>query len=154
MTLSKHRLEQIFRAKDVGSKGFLTIREFKLAVIVVFGYKPSSGEARRLVDPASGLDGISLDAFLTHCLRTQEKEDSSLEARRVFNALDVSARGFLTAEDVRAACRRVAPGIQSARIESIFSEIDRSGHGRIALGDFVDAYHMAKDLDDMTTIKT
>ena len=147
MTLSKSRLEQIFRDKDSGSKGYLTAREFKLAIIVAFGYKPSSRETRRLIDPDSGLEGVSLETFSTHCLQLQKREDPSLEARRVFNALDSASRGFVTAEDVQAACRRVAPGISRERIEAIVKAVDRSGHGRIALGDFVDLYLMANDLD-------
>ena len=146
MTLSKSRLEKVFFDKDADAKGYLTTREFKLAIIVVFGYKPSSREARRLIDPNSGLEGISLEAFISHCLELQRREDSSLEARRVFNSLDSAARGFLTVEDVRAVCRRVAPRIDAERIEAIVSAVDRNGHARIALGDFVDFYHMAKDL--------
>ena len=147
MKLSETRLDKIFRDYDFESKGFLTTRELKLAFIAVFGYKPSSAEARRLVDAESGLDGVSRDDFVAHCLRRQNKEDASLEVRRVFNALDSRARGFLTAEDIEAACRRVAPGIGADRIKSVIAEVDRSGNGRIALGDFIDCYHMAGDMD-------
>ena len=154
MTLSKSRLEQIFRQKDVDSKGHLTSREFKLAIIVVFGYKPSSREVRRLIDPKSGMQGISLDTFVSHCLRLREREDPSLEARRVFISLDSAARGFLTVEDVAAGCRRVAPGIGADRIEATVAAVDRSGHGRIALGDFVNLYYLAKDLEEEAMVST
>ena len=159
MQLSESRLRQIFQEYDSNGKGYLTKRELKLAFIVVFGYKPSSTEARRIIQSASSIsnapekedadsviEGIALADFVGLCSHRQQKEDSSLESRRVFNALDASARGFLTVDDVKSARRRVAAGLGDRLIENVVDEVDRSGHGRIALGDFFDLYNMAQDL--------
>ena len=171
MKLSSSRLRQIFHEYDSNGKGYLTRRELKLAIIAVFGYKPSSAETRRIIadsgtdkgaDRSAGnaassststesVTGVNLESFLSHCLRRQIKEDSSVEIRHVFNALDSQARGFLTIDDVEAACRRVAPGIGVEAIKSVVAEVDRSGHGRIALGDFFDLYHMAQEMNDEET---
>ena len=154
MQLSEFQLRQIFHDYDSDRDGFLTRRQLKLAVIAVFGYKPSSTETRRLVDSSVfdedvGVEkeAVSLAGFLSFCQRRQAREDSSLETRRVFNALDQEARGFLTAEDVVSACQRVAPGLTEERIKAVVAEVDVSGHGRIALGDFFHLYHMAQEME-------
>ncbi|KAL4656297.1 EF-hand calcium-binding domain-containing protein 11 [Arapaima gigas] len=131
-------LAMIFQRCDEGKKGYLTREDLKVAVVQLFGYKPSKVETNMLMDPAlkADLPGVPLDLFVSLMGRKLSVLDPYEKTRQIFNVFDVRCRGFLTLEDFRRAFSRVAPRLADRTILEAFREVDQDSDGHVSFRDF------------------
>ena len=134
-----------FNVADTSGKGFLTRKDYKIAVVALLGYKPSKYETDRLlnehgkdhrVTDGSTIKGISLETFKSLMLPKLHQRDNDEMIRQIFLALDVQCRGFLTLEEVTQAFREVIPTMPQDQVKEFFKEIDMDEDGRISYKDF------------------
>ncbi|KAK0156322.1 Transient receptor potential cation channel subfamily M member 5 [Merluccius polli] len=132
----------VFELCDEDKDGLLSREDLKVAVVMLFGYKPSKLETDRLLgDQRSShaqQGALSLHAFQTLMLEklSAEEEDSYVRARLMFGAFDVRRRGFLKAEDFEAAFRQVAPRLPGRIAAEAFRHADRDSDGHLSFMDF------------------
>ncbi|MFT7801822.1 EF-hand calcium-binding domain-containing protein 11 [Arapaima gigas] len=87
-------LAMIFQRCDEGKKGYLTREDLKVAVVQLFGYKPSKVETNMLMDPAlkADLPGVPLDLFVSLMGRKLSVLDPYEKTRQIFNVFDVRCK--------------------------------------------------------------
>ncbi|XP_061285669.1 EF-hand calcium-binding domain-containing protein 11 isoform X6 [Bos javanicus] len=113
---------EVFKACDEDNKGYLSREDFKVAVVMLFGYKPSKIEADSVmssVDPNTS--GIRLKEFLDIVRKKKEAQLYRNEVRHIFTAFDRHYRGYLTLEDFKKAFKQVAPKLSERIILEVFS---------------------------------
>nr|XP_012629424.1 EF-hand calcium-binding domain-containing protein 11 isoform X2 [Microcebus murinus] len=119
---SEHRKwVEVFKACDEDNKGYLSREDFKVAVVMLFGYKPSKIEVDSLMSSINpSTSGILLESFLNIVRKKKEAQLYRNEIRHIFTAFDVHYRGFLTLEDFKKAFRQVAPKLPERTILEVF----------------------------------
>uniref|UniRef100_A0A3Q1LG75 EF-hand calcium binding domain 11 n=1 Tax=Bos taurus TaxID=9913 RepID=A0A3Q1LG75_BOVIN len=125
---------EVFKACDEDNKGYLSREDFKVAVVMLFGYKPSKIEADSVmssVDPNTS--GIRLKEFLDIVRKKKEAQLYRNEVRHIFTAFDRHYRGYLTLEDFKKAFKQVAPKLSERIILEVFRENEGDG---ICLADY------------------
>ncbi|XP_062901080.1 EF-hand calcium-binding domain-containing protein 11 isoform X2 [Mobula hypostoma] len=134
----KSRCAAVFRECDSGQKGFLTREDLKVAVVMMFGYKPSKVETDILLASVreKQLPGLSLDQFTNLMCRKLAALDGYEEARQIFSAFDVHCRNFLTVEDFKRAFAKVTPHLPDQTVLEAFREVDRDSDGHVSFRDF------------------
>lgn len=134
----KTALVNAFYECDAKHKGFLTREDFKVAVVSLFGYKPSKYEVDEFYGSSGeeGSSGMVLERFLDLMSAKVAVQDEEEEIRQSFLAFDAQCRGFLTLEDLRKAVSLSAPHLPGHVVESAFREVDRDGDGRVSYKDF------------------
>ncbi|XP_076407331.1 EF-hand calcium-binding domain-containing protein 11 isoform X2 [Peromyscus maniculatus bairdii] len=131
------RLRQVFKACDEDNKGYLSREDFKVAIVMLFGYKPSKIEADSVMSAVNpNTSGISLEGFLNVVKRKKEAQLYRSEIRHIFTAFDMHYRGFLTLEDFNRAFSRVAPKLPARTVLEVFREADRDSDGHVSFRDF------------------
>ncbi|XP_048341305.1 EF-hand calcium-binding domain-containing protein 11 [Sphaerodactylus townsendi] len=142
----RKRWVKAFEACDEGNKGYLSREDYKVAVVMLFGYKPSKMEADSVMASVQQNQlGVSLDAFLS-LMRT--KKTSQLyhsEARHLFTAFDMQCKGFLSLDDFKKAFRIVAPKLPERTIVETFREVDQDSDGLISFKEFESAMNYGQD---------
>nr|XP_030739473.1 EF-hand calcium-binding domain-containing protein 11 isoform X10 [Globicephala melas] len=112
---------EVFKACDEENKGYLSREDFKIAVVMLFGYKPSKIEADSVmssVDPNTS--GILLKEFLDIVRKKKEAQLYRNEIRHIFTAFDRHYHGYLTLEDFKKAFKQVAPKLSERIILEVF----------------------------------
>ncbi|XP_032965606.1 EF-hand calcium-binding domain-containing protein 11 isoform X1 [Rhinolophus ferrumequinum] len=138
---------EVFRACDEDNKGYLSREDFKVAVVMLFGYKPSKIEADSVmssVNPNTSeednfspqLLGILLEEFLNVIRKKREAQLYRNETRHIFTAFDRHYRGYLTLEDFQKAFKQVAPKLPERIILEVFREVDQDSDGHVSFKDF------------------
>ncbi|XP_051885703.1 EF-hand calcium-binding domain-containing protein 11 isoform X2 [Pristis pectinata] len=119
----------VFRECDSGQKGYLSREDLKVAVVTMFGYKPSKMETDMLLASVleNHLPGLPLDQFTNIMCRKLAAMDRYEEARQIFSAFDVHCRSFLTVEDFKRAFAKVAPHLPDQTVLEAFSVLGTSG---------------------------
>ncbi|KAM5274677.1 EF-hand calcium-binding domain-containing protein 11 [Ctenodactylus gundi] len=135
---SEHRKwVKVFKACDEDNKGYLSREDFKVAVVMLFGYKPSKIEADSVMSSINpNTSGILLGDFLNIVRKKKEAQLYQNEIRHIFTAFDAHYRGFLTLEDFKKAFRRVAPKLRERTVLEVFREVDRDSDGHVSFRDF------------------
>ena len=141
--------EDAFAAADDGQKGYLTAEDYKVAILSLFGYKPSRYEVlgvwRDNCDASGGSHGgltkdqfvcLTKDQFVSLVAQRIQRQDKDGMARQVFLAFDVCCKGFLTERDCLRAFQSVAPHLATDRIPDLFREVDWNRDGRVSYKDF------------------
>nr|XP_020014515.1 EF-hand calcium-binding domain-containing protein 11 [Castor canadensis] len=112
---------EVFKTCDDGNKGYLSREDFKVAVVMLFGYKPSKIEADSVMSSINpNTSGILLEEFLNIVRKKKEAQVYRNEIRHIFTAFDVHYRGFLTLEDFKKAFKRVAPKLPERTVLEAF----------------------------------
>ncbi|XP_051682119.2 EF-hand calcium-binding domain-containing protein 11 isoform X4 [Oryctolagus cuniculus] len=112
----------VFKACDEDHKGYLSREDFKVAVVMLFGYKPSKIEADSVMSSISpGTSGVLLEEFVKIIRKKKEAQLYQNERRHIFTAFDIRYRGFLTLEDFQKAFRQVAPRLPERTVLEVFS---------------------------------
>ncbi|XP_067894355.1 EF-hand calcium-binding domain-containing protein 11 isoform X2 [Heterodontus francisci] len=134
----KSRFATVFRECDLGRKGYLSREDLKVAVVTMFGYKPSKMETDLMMAAVleNHLPGLSLDQFTSLMSRKMAAQDRYDEIRQIFSAFDVHCRGFLTLEDFKRAFAVVAPHLPEQTVLEAFREADRDLDGHVSFKDF------------------
>ncbi|XP_063500125.1 EF-hand calcium-binding domain-containing protein 11 isoform X8 [Symphalangus syndactylus] len=120
---SEHRKwVEVFKACDEDHKGYLSREDFKIAVVMLFGYKPSKVEVDSVMSSINpNTSGILLEGFLNIVRKKKEAQRYRNEVRHIFTAFDTYYRGFLTLEDFKKAFRQVAPKLPERTVLEVFS---------------------------------
>lgn len=128
---------KVFKACDEDNKGYLSREDFKVAIVMLFGYKPSKIEADAVMSSVNpNTSGVSLEGFLSAVKRKKEARLYRNEIRQIFTAFDVHYRGFLTLEDFKRAFSRVAPKLPARTVLEVFREADQDSDGHVSFRDF------------------
>ena len=137
-TRARRDAEEAFEAADEGGKGYLTREDYKVAILSIFGYKPSKYEVGSVWrDMCTSSEGnLSREKFVSLAVARIRALDKECMARQVFVAFDVTCRGFLQREDWLRALRSVAPRLATGQIPDHFREVDWNGDGRVSYRDF------------------
>ncbi|XP_022361253.1 EF-hand calcium-binding domain-containing protein 11 isoform X2 [Enhydra lutris kenyoni] len=128
---------KVFKACDEDNKGFLSREDFKVAVLMLFGYKPSKIEAdfaMSSVNPHAS--GILLEEFLSIVRKKKEVRLHWNEIRHIFTAFDRHYHGYLTLEDFKEAFKQVAPKLSERTVLDAFREVDQDSDGLVSFRDF------------------
>ncbi|XP_042799989.1 EF-hand calcium-binding domain-containing protein 11 isoform X2 [Panthera tigris] len=113
---------KVFKACDEDNKGYLSREDFKVAVVMLFGYKPTKIEADSVMSSVNpNTSGLSLEEFLSIVRKKKEVQLHRNEIRHIFTAFDRHYRGYLTLEDFKKAFRQVAPKLSERTILEVFS---------------------------------
>ncbi|XP_066550711.1 EF-hand calcium-binding domain-containing protein 11 isoform X1 [Amia ocellicauda] len=134
----ERKLTLVFQQCDEGGKGYLRREDLKIAIVMLFGYKPSKSETNLLMDPVlqTHFPGVPLDHFIRLMGRKLSAQDPYEKARQIFMAFDVHCRGFLTVEDFKKAFACVAPHLPERTVQEVFREVDRDSDGHVSFLDF------------------
>ena len=134
--LRRHCIEA-FQFADQDCKGYLSQEDYKVAVIALLGYKPSSREVdslwKRDVGACPGLSEVRFTELMLPRLGSRERAQF---IRDVFLAFDRRCQGFLSVSDCRCAFMTAAPHIKEEQVETFFREVDGDMDGRISFRDF------------------
>ena len=130
--------EEAFQAADEEGKGSLTREDYKVAMLSLFGYKPSKYEVDSVWrDKCGSLEGnLFKERFVSLAVERIKKLDKQSLARQVFLAFDVPCRGFLQKEEWLRALQSVAPRLATGQVPNLFAEVDWNGDGRVSYRDF------------------
>ncbi|XP_032200585.1 EF-hand calcium-binding domain-containing protein 11 isoform X2 [Mustela erminea] len=121
---------EVFKACDEDNKGYLSREDFKVAVIMLFGYKPSKIEADFAMSSVNpNASGISLEEFLSIVRKKKEVRLHWNEIRHIFTAFDRHYRGYLTLEDFKTAFKQVAPKLSERTVLDVFSVLFTTSNG-------------------------
>lgn len=130
-------MKQVFKACDEDNKGYLSREDFKVAVVMLFGYKPSKIEADSVMSSVNpNTSGILLEEFLNVIRKKREAQLYRNEIRHIFKAFDRHYRGYLTLEDFQKAFKQVAPKLPERIILEVFREVDQDSDGHVSFKDF------------------
>ncbi|XP_006754787.1 PREDICTED: EF-hand calcium-binding domain-containing protein 11 [Myotis davidii] len=128
---------EVFKACDEDNKGYLSREDFKVAVVMLFGYKPSKIEANAVMSSVNpNTSGLTLEEFLNIIRKKKEAQIYRNEIRHIFTAFDRHYRGYLTLEDFQKAFKQVAPKLPERIALEVFREVDRDSDGHVSFKDF------------------
>ncbi|KAJ8289002.1 hypothetical protein COCON_G00016610 [Conger conger] len=118
----KKIISMVFEKCDEDKKGYLSREDVKMAVVMLFGYKPSKSETNFFMEHAlrDSLPGVPLDLLVSLMGKKLSVEDPYDKTRHIFNAFDVHCRGFLTMEDFQKAFSRAAPRLPRRTVQEAF----------------------------------
>ncbi|KAB0375032.1 hypothetical protein FD755_013524 [Muntiacus reevesi] len=122
---------EVFKACDEDNKGYLSREDFKVAVVMLFGYKPSKTVIFGKFVFFQFL-GIQLKEFLDIVRKKKEAQLYCNEVRHIFTAFDRHYRGYLTLEDFKKAFKQVAPKLSERIILEVFRKESRDVGGHLA----------------------
>nr|XP_020855971.1 EF-hand calcium-binding domain-containing protein 11 isoform X3 [Phascolarctos cinereus] len=112
---------KVFEACDEDKKGYLSREDFKVAVVMLFGYKPTKIEADSVMTSInSNASGICLEEFIKLMEKKKAAQLHQNEIRQIFTAFDRQYRGFLTLEDFKKAFKQVAPKLSERIVLEAF----------------------------------
>ena len=138
----ENHILEVFSHADHGQKGYLARDELKLAIVELFGYKPSKYEVNDILSKESNIaTGISRQLFSEIMKSKLSNQDPNDEIRQSFLACDTRCRGFITFEDAVNIFKETAPFVKHFDLQRFFEEVDRDNDGRISYRDFE---HMMK----------
>ncbi|XP_064179160.1 EF-hand calcium-binding domain-containing protein 11 isoform X3 [Anguilla rostrata] len=143
----KKMIARVFEKCDEDKKGYLSREDVKMAVVMLFGYKPSKSETNFFMEHAlqGNLPGVPLDLLISLMGKKLAVADQYDRTRHIFNAFDVHCRGFLTMEDFQKAFGRVAPHLPQRTAQEAFREVDRDSDGHVSFKDFEHAISYGRD---------
>ncbi|XP_035184494.1 EF-hand calcium-binding domain-containing protein 11 isoform X2 [Oxyura jamaicensis] len=127
-------------------KKYLSREDFKVAVLLLFGYKPSKVEVDAVmfsVKPENS--GILFEKFLDLMSARKAAQLYNSKTRQIFTAFDVQSRGSLTFEDFRKTFNSVSPKISGRVVPAAFREVDQDSDGHISFKDFESAMKYGQD---------
>uniref|UniRef100_A0A8C6V861 EF-hand calcium binding domain 11 n=1 Tax=Naja naja TaxID=35670 RepID=A0A8C6V861_NAJNA len=136
----KKRWVEAFEACDENNKGYLNREDYKVAIVMLFGYKPSKVEVDSVMASVKQNPfGLSLEEFLNLMTTKKVVHFYHSEIRRLFMSFDRQCRGFLSFEDFKKAFSIVAPKLPERIIVEAFREVDQDSDGRISFNEFESA---------------
>ncbi|KAM4690806.1 EF-hand calcium-binding domain-containing protein 11 [Rhinophrynus dorsalis] len=135
----RKRFMKVFESCDQGKKGYLTREDLKVAVVMLFGYKPSKLEVNSMMSslqPANETTGVTLDVFVRMMSTKKAAQLSFGDHRQIFSAFDAHCCGFLTVEDFKRAFKHVSPHLPEQTVLEAFREVDQDSDGLVCYKDF------------------
>ncbi|XP_058843724.1 EF-hand calcium-binding domain-containing protein 11 isoform X2 [Acipenser ruthenus] len=149
----KKKIAMVFQHCDEDKKGYLSREDVKVAVVMLFGYKPSKTETDVMMasiiqanipgDLTSKTSvnkpkykGMPLDHFVSLMGRKLAAQDNYEKTRQIFTGFDIHCHGFLTVEDFKKAFASVASHLPERTVQEAFREVDRDSDGHVSFKDF------------------
>ena len=131
-------IQEAFCLADIDSKGYLNKFDVKVAMVSLFGYKPSSFEVDEMMSKidSSQCPGITMELFQQLASNKIKAQDDDDQIRQIFRACDLECRGFITLENAKRIFLQVAHFMDVQTIERVFREIDGDRDGRVSYKDF------------------
>ncbi|KAM6134174.1 LOW QUALITY PROTEIN: EF-hand calcium-binding domain-containing protein 11 [Phoenicopterus ruber ruber] len=136
---------RVFEACDEDNKGYLSREDFKAAVVILFGYKPSKVEVDSVMSSVRPQNSGLLFEKLNLMSAKKAAQLYSNETRQIFTAFDVQDREFFTLEDFKKAFNSVSPKLSERIIAEAFREVDQDSDGRISFKEFEFAMKHGQD---------
>lgn len=102
------KVATVFASADEDNKGFLTKGDYKVAIIQLFGYKPSKHEIATAWKEVWPEEGLILKSFTDLMLPRLQQQDTSERVRQTFMAFDRFCHGFISLEDCKSAFAKVS----------------------------------------------
>uniref|UniRef100_A0A493TCJ2 EF-hand calcium binding domain 11 n=1 Tax=Anas platyrhynchos platyrhynchos TaxID=8840 RepID=A0A493TCJ2_ANAPP len=131
---------------DDDNKGYLSREEFKVAVVLLFSYKPSKVEVDAVMSSVKPENsGILFEKFLDLMSARKAAQLYNSETWQIFTAFDVQSRGFLTFEDFKKTFNSVSSKLPESVIPEAFREVDQDSDGCISFKDFESAMKYGQD---------
>ncbi|XP_026782010.3 EF-hand calcium-binding domain-containing protein 11 isoform X1 [Pangasianodon hypophthalmus] len=146
----RKRFVSVFDQCDVENKDYLCREDLKVAVVMLFGYKPSKSETSMMMEAGAvpncpgmmsrscQITGVPLEQFVSLMGRKLSAGDPYEKTRQIFSAFDLHCRGFLKLEDFRSVFARVAPRLPERTVLEAFRHVDHDSDGHISFKDFED----------------
>uniref|UniRef100_H2YXV4 EF-hand domain-containing protein n=1 Tax=Ciona savignyi TaxID=51511 RepID=H2YXV4_CIOSA len=131
---------KIFDHCDEDKKGFLNREDLKVAMLILFGYKPSKYEIQELLGNEKGMKFETFQSIVS-----SSKIDQDHEIRDMFHMFDTRCRGFLGYEDVKRAFKIAASRIPEATVRACCEELSKESDGRIGYREFDAAMRHSDD---------
>uniref|UniRef100_A0A8B9EE25 EF-hand calcium binding domain 11 n=1 Tax=Anser cygnoides TaxID=8845 RepID=A0A8B9EE25_ANSCY len=132
----------VFEVCDEDNKGCLSREDFKVAGVLLFGYKPSKVyilfSFMRFI---SIFPGILFEKFLD--LMSARK--ALIYIIFLMSNLNLKVRGFLTFEGFKKTFNSVSPKLSKRIVPEAFREVDQDSDGRISFKDFESAMKYGQD---------
>ncbi|XP_071972789.1 EF-hand calcium-binding domain-containing protein 11 isoform X2 [Engystomops pustulosus] len=145
----RRRYLQVFEACDEKKKGYLSREDFKVAIVMLFGYKPSKIEVDTMVPDLSNTGGLRPDEFVKLMALKRSAQLSFGDQRQIFSVFDTHCRGFLNLDDFKRAFKRVIPHLSEQTIIEAFREVDRDSDGLVCYKDFEYVMNYAEEEDQV-----
>ncbi|XP_061467919.1 EF-hand calcium-binding domain-containing protein 11 isoform X1 [Rhineura floridana] len=142
----RKRWVKAFEACDEGNKGYLNREDYKIAVVMLFGYKPSKVEVDSVMASVKqNQSGVSREQFINLMSTKKAAHFCHSEVRQLFTAFDRQCKGFLSLEDFKKAFHVVAPKLPERIVVEAFREVDQDSDGHISFKDFQSAMNYGQD---------
>ncbi|XP_042324761.1 EF-hand calcium-binding domain-containing protein 11 isoform X2 [Sceloporus undulatus] len=144
--LAGPHLPLAFEACDEDKKGYLSREDYKVAVVMLFGYKPSKVEVDSVMASINqNQPGVSLEEFLKLMSTKKSVHFYHSEIRHLFTVFDRQCNGFLSFEDLKKAFNIVAPKLPERIIVEVFREVDQDSDGHISFKEFESAMNYGQE---------
>ncbi|XP_063294970.1 EF-hand calcium-binding domain-containing protein 11 [Pelobates fuscus] len=127
---------KIFQICDEDKKGYLSREDLKVAITMLFGYKPSKIEVDSMISLLPKTSGVTLGEFVRMMIQKKAAQMSIGDERQIFQVFDAHCRGYLTIEDFKRAFRHVAPHLSEQTVLEAFREVDQDSDGMICYKEF------------------
>lgn len=136
--VDKKKFAMVFQHCDEDKKGYLSREDVKVAVVMLFGYKPSKTETDVMMASImqANMPGMPLDHFVSLMGRKLAAQDNYEKTRQIFTGFDIHCHGFLTVEDFKKAFASVASHLPERTVQEAFREVDRDSDGHVSFKDF------------------
>ncbi|XP_033871121.1 EF-hand calcium-binding domain-containing protein 11 isoform X2 [Acipenser ruthenus] len=136
--VDKKKFAMVFQHCDEDKKGYLSREDVKVAVVMLFGYKPSKTETDVMMASImqANIPGMPLDHFVSLMGRKLAAQDNYEKTRQIFTGFDIHCHGFLTVEDFKKAFASVASHLSERTVQEAFREVDRDSDGHVSFKDF------------------
>ncbi|CAM5122828.1 unnamed protein product [Eretmochelys imbricata] len=142
----RERYVRVFEACDEDKKGYLSREDFKVAVVMLFCYKPSKVEVDSVMASVQQKNsGVLLEEFLKLMSTKKAAQLHHSEIRQIFTAFDMQYKGFLTLEDFKRAFNSVAPKLPERIIVEAFREVDQDSDGHVSFKEFESAMNYGQN---------
>ncbi|KAG8449062.1 hypothetical protein GDO86_015933 [Hymenochirus boettgeri] len=128
---------KVFHSCDEDHKGYLSKEDLKVAIVMLFGYKPTKIEVDTIFSsllPKAA--GVTSDEFLKIMSLKKSARVIFDDHRHIFSVFDVHCRGFLSFEDFKRAFKQVAPHLSQQIVTEAFREVDQDADGLVCYKDF------------------
>jgi len=131
-------IQEAFSLADIDNKGYLSRFDLKVAMVSLFGYKPSSFEVNDIISKIDKNEcpGITFDQFTVIASNKLKAQDDDDYIRQIFRACDLECRGFITLENAKKIFGQAAPFMDIMTVERVFKELDGDRDGRVSYKDF------------------
>lgn len=131
-------IQEAFSLADVDNKGYLSRFDLKVAMVSLFGYKPSSFEVDDIISKIdmSQCPGVTFDQLQLIASNKLKAQDGDDHIRQIFRACDLECRGFITLDNAKKIFTQAAPFMDAQTVEKGFKEIDGDRDGRVSYKDF------------------
>ncbi|XP_054682580.1 EF-hand calcium-binding domain-containing protein 11 [Grus americana] len=133
-------METFFEACDENNRGYLGREEFKVTVLMLFGYKPSKVKVDSVM---SSMDCLcSMDLYPWHASAIALEKSMFLFSAKNHEMAD---RRFLTFENFKKALSSASPKLSERIIVEAFREVNQNSDGHISFKEFESAMKYGRD---------